>query len=69
MTEKGTVVLTKEQLAIQKLRQKPMMERKKKFQEAKRKRTNESMNPALTRRAGTLFIQNSLGIVQQSKTQ
>jgi len=27
MTEKGTVVLTKEQLAIQKLRQKPMMER------------------------------------------
>jgi hypothetical protein len=41
MSNKQQVVLTKEELAIQKIRQQSIMERKKKFEEAKRKKSNE----------------------------
>jgi hypothetical protein len=37
MSNRKAVVLTKEELAIQKARQIPIMERKKKFEEAKRR--------------------------------
>jgi hypothetical protein len=42
MSNKQIVVLTKEELAIQKVRQQSIMERKKKFQEAKQSRQKES---------------------------
>jgi hypothetical protein len=45
MSKQPIVVLTKEELAIQKLRQKSIMERKKKYQEAKKKTQLEDCHP------------------------
>jgi hypothetical protein len=42
MSNKQPVVLTKEELAIQKVRQQSILKRKKKFEEAKQGRQKES---------------------------